>query len=394
MKYIKLFKESANFEKSKDKIERVFENENWLIVKPKTYKAFCYWGQNTEWSAADGNHQYYFNEGYTYINIKKETPLFPEMESKFYFNFYSGDFYDKDDNDIYLKDFFEENTDLFNFYGQHLKCDNIVEDMGDYWIICEEYSYFADFFRLGRSTRNDLIKKVLVGDSFDIFQYNSTDFNIRDCDIDLKEDQLLILKIALRLEKDADSEIEYDINDIKNYDDIVEVVKDNNLESIERAIQGAIAEGQEGADANAAYNDITDEIYKFFGLEMGSATWKQTTGYKNFALWIKFKTKGDAYHAKFIINKYDDSYEDDVIKYSPPYNGYYGESKDVEEGFNECIFDKLEWGYDAYSNNITYSQIDDYYKQWKKTKELNPDYTDDEIAKDVQFLLDAKRYNL
>ena len=388
MKYILYFKENTN--NFNDDI--VFQNDDWIIVEPSSYESCCHWGQNTEWKVADGSHKYYFQKD-TYIVIENKNPLFPDTNDKYYICLNNAEFFDKEENTVYFKDFLEKDSVLFNFFGERTKCSNIKEDNGEWWVVVSDYSDFSEYFKLDRDTRSDLIKKVLSGDYMDIFCYNSSDFTIKDQNIDLTEDNLIYFKCILRLEKAYGNDYDYEMNDINDYDDIAKVVREYHLTLLEKAMKSAICEAQESADGNQAYDEITNAIYDFFNLEMGSAKWKKTKGFKYDALWIKFKSKSDAMSAKFIFVNYDESFKDDLIDYSPPYNGYYGSTEDVEEGFNECIEDKID-NYYRKANDITIDQINDYYDYWIEEKKKNPDATDDEVAKEVQFYLDAKRYNL
>jgi hypothetical protein len=390
MKYLLYFKENSNNFNS----DIVFETDSWMIIKPSTYESCCYWGQETEWRVADGSHEYYFHRDNTYIVIEKKNPLFPDMNDKYFLDFYNSDFMDKDGDTVYLNEFLEKDSVLYNFFGEQIKCDNIVEKNGQYWIVVDDYGFFSDYFAVDNNTRNDFIPKILGGDSFEFFQYNSNDFkNLTDYSIKLKPENLFFLKMILRLEHDANNDYNYDVNRVKDYEDIADIVKDYDIEGLMKGISWALCEGQEGADSNAAWEDIINKIYSFFDLEMGTAKWEKTEGFMYDAMWIRFKSKSDAIKAKFILKNFDDSFDDNRIDYSPPYYGYYGDSKDVEEGFNEIIIDKVYNAYETYGD-ISTDDIEAYHDYWKEEKKKNPNATDDEIAAEVQFFFDAKKYNL
>lgn len=376
MRYLQYFKENSNdFNR-----DIVFNNDKWIIIKPSTYESCCYWGQDTDWRVSDGSHEYYFSKE-SYIVIEKES------NDRYFLNFHSGDFEDKDEGKIYLKEFLDKDSVLYNFFGERIKCDHVKEVNGEWWVVVSDYDFFESYFKLDSRTRDDLIKDILGGDPR-ISYYEMKYIDITNENVELTEDNLLYLKITLRLEQDRNG-YEFDINDIKNYDDIAKVVDEYNINNLKKAIKSAFCEAHEGANNSAAWNDVIENIYNFFGLENGSAKWETTEGYKYQALWIKFKSKSDAIFAKFIISNYDDSF-DDIIEYSPPYYGYIGESEDVESGFNECIEDKISDYYDKSS----IEQINNYYEYWQEEKKKNPNATDDEIAEEVRYLLDAKKYNL
>lgn len=380
MKYILYFKENSNNFNQ----DIVFDNDKWTIIKPSSYESCCYWGQDTDWRVSDGTHEYYFNKESSYIVIEKES------SDKYFLNFHSGDFEDKDEDKIYLKEFLDKDSVLYNFFGERIKCDHVKEVNGEWWIVVSDYDFFESYFKLDSRTRNDLIKDILGGDP-SVSYYEMKDIDITDESAKLRDNNLLYLKIVLRLEQDKNG-YDFDINDIKNYDDVAEVVNEYDIDNLKKAIKSAFCEAHEGADDSAAWNDVIKNIYDFFELVDGSAKWETTEGYKYQALWIKFKSKSDAIRAKFIITEYDDSFDDDIIDYSPPYYGYSGESEDVESGFNECIEDKIAHYYEG--ADISIEEINDYYEYWQEEKKKNPNATDDEIAEEVKYLLDAKKYNL
>lgn len=395
MKYLRYFEEEnteIDLEQFKDDVEKVFENNEWLVVKPKSFEALLYWGQGTEWRITDINTRYYpgtfkpqkydLNDK-VYININKSD------DKKYLFDFYRSYFYDEDEDDVYLKDFFETNNDLFNFYGEVLDCNNIVKENGEYWIAVEGYSYFESFFKLDNRTRDDLVKDILGDDYY--CNYGSNDFDLEQYGIEFDEENLEIIKILLMLEK-LDNDYDYDIEDITDYDDVVSIIKEYELDDLKTTFLVCICDAHERADMNAAWEDVTKEIYSFFelSLENGSPKWDNFKNNKNQYLFIRFKTPSDAYLAKFRINNYDDSYSDDVIEYSPPYNGYDGETKDVNETFNEALPERLP---EYYSN---WDEVDKNYDAWKEMKKENPNISidDSELMDKIKLKLDAKKYNL
>lgn len=328
------------------------------------------------------------------IGVEDYEAIDKRDNKKYYFDFNRCEFVDENENQFYLKEFLDDNSDLFNYFGEQINCVDVKEENGEYWMVVSDYKEFESYFELDSRTRNDLIKIVLAGEGYEIFQYDSSDFNIDENNFKLDKDDLLTLKIILRLEqsKNEDDEYDYDVNDVKDYRDIADIVENYGIEPLEIILKMSIREGHESADSDAAWEEIIDEIYKFFNLVDGSAKWK-SIGQKNDYLWIKFKSKSDAYYAKFKINNYDDSWSDDKIKYSPPYYGYNGKSEDVERSFNNCLPDRLP-DYDDFSDNITYSEIEEHEEFWKEIKKDNPKLSDDEIWDEIEFKLDAKKYNL
>jgi len=393
MKYIKTFEDRGyyyekpvseqNFENFKNDVEKIFESNNWIVIKPKSFEAFSYYGQDQEWSDVKYGCKYNFNQN-IYINIDKED------NTKFVLNFDRGDFYGEDDEVIYLRDFLDENYELFNVYGEILNCDNIVKDGNDYWIVVDGYEDFAQYFKYNRDLNEKFVKAILSGEGFEFFEYGYNDFDFADSYLDVDEDNLLLLKVVLMLEK-FDNDYDYDFEEIENYKDVCSIIKEYDLKELKIRLKMAIRDANESADQSAAYEDLTDEVYSFFNLKMGSAKWENYKNSKYSKLFIKFKSREDAYRAKFIINKYDDSYEDDVIEYSPPYYGYSGDLKEKQEIFDNELPERL----DEYENdNIDGERINKYFDTWKKVKESHPDFSDNQIIEEIEIILNSEKYNL
>lgn len=78
--------------------EKVYEDNDWLIIVPKTQKAAAYYGKGTKWCTASNRGYNYFglynNEGRLYININKNTG------DKYQFHFESNSFMDAEDKPI------------------------------------------------------------------------------------------------------------------------------------------------------------------------------------------------------------------------------------------------------------------------------------------------------
>jgi len=383
MKYLSYFKENVDQENFKDDVETVFESDEWLVIRPKSYESLCFYGKDTEWRLADQAHEYLFHPEDTYININKDD------DNLILFDFYNCDFCDKEEDTVYLKDFFDINNELYYFYGELIQNSNVVKEGDNYWVVIDDYVFFTDYFKLDRNTRDDFIKRMLSGEDREIFSYDSRDFDIDEFYGKLNDKNLLLLKTVLRLERNFDVDYDYDVNGVKNYDDITSIVKEYDLEELKKFLRHCVCEAREDADSCKAYEEITDEIYDFFNLEIGSAKWQKYKNSKYDKLWIRFKTKAAAYYSKFLFNGYDDSYSDEKINYYS--KDYYGDLKDLEISFNDAIENKI---FDFDSANVNYSDIKEFLSIWNESKEKNPSATEEEIEKDVDFYFNAKKYNL
>lgn len=112
--------------KAKKEVDRIYEDDNWLIIKPKTYEASCYYGAGTKWCTASNKTSEHF-EGYSssgvlYYIIKKEKTFqgrefkialfkpFPEVRRTSY-------------NELYFT--VPGNDEFYNMQDQRLSPDSI-----------------------------------------------------------------------------------------------------------------------------------------------------------------------------------------------------------------------------------------------------------------------------
>lgn len=389
MKYIHYFEENIT-EKSKD-IEKIFENSRWLVIRPKSYESLLSWSQGTKWNIENVNAKYWSEYGsprkYDF-NDKIYICFDNKYDAKYLFDFDTEHFYDNDGDYTYISELFDRNKELISVFGDIIYCSDVVEQNGEYWIVVDDYDYFVPYFKLDSRVRTDYIEKVLGGDGYEIYNYSYKDFDI-DVNIKLDKDNIELLKMILRLELlfDEDGDYDYDVDEIEDYGDITSIVDEYRLNELKRTLQRCICELNETSNADSAYDDILDRIYKFFNLVDGSAKWEKYNS-KNEMLWIKFNTKLAAYNAKLIITNYDDSYSDEKIDGDPPDNGYYMDNYD---GFNDILPDKVT---DYSSENVDGDTISEYYNLWRETTKENPTMSIDDIMKDIDLKIDAKKYNL
>jgi hypothetical protein len=390
MKHLLYFKENNSFNK-----DIAFEDNDWLIIKPSSYESLCYWGQNTNWTVADGSHEYYFHKNKSFVIINKseiQLDLFDKkLAIKYYFNFYNGDFLDNEDNQIDLRNFLDKDIHLYEFFGDQINVENILEIGNEWWFVVPDWSYFADYFKVDRNTREDLIKKILEGETWDIFSYDSSNFDIGECDFKIDEDDLLTIKIILLFEQQYNEDYDYDITEIKNYSDVVDIVKEYSIAELKKILQGTIREGHEQADGSAAWTDIINHIYSFFNFDKDSTKWAKFKGNKYEHLWLRFKDEDKVRYSKYLLTNYNNDWNDDLIEYSPPYYGYDGKYKEIEEVFNSVLSDRLtEYETDKFSWN----DVKPFDNLWKKIKQENSKATEEEILDEVKLRIEAKKYNL
>lgn len=84
--------------KIKEGAEKVYEDNEWVIIIPHTKEASCYYGKGTQWCTAAEKSMNYFDkynkEGNLFININKRT------QEKYQFHFETESFMDATDTEI------------------------------------------------------------------------------------------------------------------------------------------------------------------------------------------------------------------------------------------------------------------------------------------------------
>lgn len=92
---------SDEIRKIKEGAEKVYEDDEWLIVVPHTMEASCYYGKGTQWcTAADKSNNmfdHYNDQGNLYININKVSG---DISGKYQFHFETNSFMDATDSAI------------------------------------------------------------------------------------------------------------------------------------------------------------------------------------------------------------------------------------------------------------------------------------------------------
>jgi hypothetical protein len=114
----------------------VYEDNDWKVITPKTYKASCLYGANTQWCTASKKSDMQFNKysskGKLYININKKTGR------KYQFHFETDSFMDETDDPISLRnigltkgliDFY---TNLYPNYAYYFDYDFITHFFDGY----------------------------------------------------------------------------------------------------------------------------------------------------------------------------------------------------------------------------------------------------------------------
>ena len=108
------FKPVRKQSKAKADLEKVYEDDEWVVYVPHSHAAARRGGEGTHWCTASENdyyYNYYSKDGPLYINIRKSDG------AKFQFHFESNQFMDTDDDPVSLKEI-GLSDGLINFYSK------------------------------------------------------------------------------------------------------------------------------------------------------------------------------------------------------------------------------------------------------------------------------------
>lgn len=98
--------------KAKESAEKFYEDDNTLILIPKTHEAACYYGKGTQWCTASKDDDYYFNsytkDGNLYIIILKNVIDDEGRQAKYQLHLGSEQFMDYRDDEAYVADVLSE----------------------------------------------------------------------------------------------------------------------------------------------------------------------------------------------------------------------------------------------------------------------------------------------
>lgn len=115
----------SNKDKYKDikenQTEKVYEDDEWLVVVPKTKESSMFWGQGTQWCTAakkTNKFNYYNEQGTLYIIISKKIKDDKNRQLKYQMHFESAQFMNAQDNEMDANDFnmFNEKLQKFLLY--------------------------------------------------------------------------------------------------------------------------------------------------------------------------------------------------------------------------------------------------------------------------------------
>jgi hypothetical protein len=161
---------------SPNEYTQVFDGKDWVILIPKTEKAACYLGVNTQWCTTWGplslnpdfrdrtnRFKQYNKTGLLYIIIKKSN-----INEKYQFHFPEKQYMNVNDNPINAKSFLSENPEIKYFFfpslvNESLSFEKMTEELDKLDILPQD-DIKKITERISSNTNNILIKAVVSND--------------------------------------------------------------------------------------------------------------------------------------------------------------------------------------------------------------------------------------
>lgn len=373
MKYIKLYEEhqqKLNFDFG-DTIIKLYDDDNWMIVKPNSEEDFEFLAKNTNW---DLDRYDDFDE--LYVNINKES------KEKYLFDFYDNEFYD-DSRDISLKDFFDENKKMAEKYGDFFDCGKkaptVIKKDNKYWLVVSDFSDFYNFFE-----EDNFVKSLLSGEGYELFIGNGNS-DLDQYGIKLTDNNMILMKVIILLDS-INNDYVVNFDDIKTYYDIINIINTHKIKDIKSYLKRCISGADVQAKESEAYNAVLDSVYEYFGLVDGTAKWEKDPNSNSDNMWIQFNSKYNASIAKFRILDLADEYGEDLISFSQPYYGYDGDDSTRSDSFNQEISDR----YDEYDGDG--DAANEYAVYWENA--LKNNISESDIIEQIKIKMGGDVYNL
>ena len=175
--------QSNAIHEAKDDIEKLYEDDEWIILIPKTHEASCYWAKGAHWCTAYRDDDEWFNkyssEGPLFMNINKKNPQLStqfHIESQQYMDYY--------DNAI-EEPIFEQISDgdiLLDFYQNYLPAEKFMSMIGSELGngLYAAYLYDYDYGEEGHDDEYayfmvDVNMNRIAGPFEDMYQFNGHD---------------------------------------------------------------------------------------------------------------------------------------------------------------------------------------------------------------------------
>lgn len=227
----------------KEEIDKVFENENWLVMIPKTERASCLIGKGTQWCTVAEESENYFerynNDGPLYVIVNKDS--YADGSKKYQLHFESDSLMDENDRPIPATHFFDyvENANELQEFFQgasdkfwEFVLETSVEDIAD--------GHYSEIF-------ND----ALNADNVDPVVYSQTLDRLRNGTGDA-------IYTGFIHEKDPDSIDKWQIESLLEDDELEEESKNYALQHLEEI--GFDFGGKMNAESFQTYVEANDAL--------------------------------------------------------------------------------------------------------------------------------------
>jgi len=248
-------------------------------------------------------------------------------------------------------EFLEKNS-LVNICIDKMERSDIKKDDDGNWYFYAKggWDYFCDWFKVDSDYRDNVVKMILNGEGYELFDYNPSDYSDFSY-ININDDNLKYLKTIVQNMKD-DFELDQDeIDNIGDIDDVYSIAKNNDLDDLETALTMVNCRAQGYADEGEAYDYTTNLILEHFNLTLDGLKWVKFNKNSEYddTLKIKFKDEESAKNAIILLYKIENrTYDDDdfFIEWSSPYGGWIGDAdKYIDDEIQERVPDYVDEKY-------------------------------------------------
>ena len=233
----------------KSQAEKIYEDEDVLVIRPKSHAASCYYGANTKWCTttkeSPSYFERYFRNGKLYYFINKKTGLKNALNVS---NDNGITVFDSKDNEISLNDFRE------NFPNQ----DNLIDDLTGTANLVKSLRKFSKGEITARELEGSdpMIDRVRVmeplGSSVIDIEFKDEDQFLKS--IDLGEDDIWFAKVIESSYSGYEFFDTYTVEeDFKSGYIIYNLLNDDNLEKLEKISSLIVPEKE---------FDLTDDTFK------------------------------------------------------------------------------------------------------------------------------------
>ncbi len=267
---------------SEKDVQKVFENEKWLVLIPKTYQASCRFGKGTQWCTAtentDNYYKQYSGQGPLYIVINKQN-----KEEKYQIHFESMQFMDIEDRPFDLDEAFDKDLkEVFSaeamkrIKGKSKESDGyqITKNDDKITIVATIEKLGENFQGSDRSYHGELVspqwvKSFLKGENF--IEYYDFHPNIAEVADDFSDANVSALRQIL-----SENYSEYVNGDVNSMsaDELIKVIVDNDISDLHSVIEEATVRGAEAGANDECYKDIVKAIEKSGWKNLGDGNFR------------------------------------------------------------------------------------------------------------------------